>query len=77
MAKSKLVVNYYNNVYHGWMSIVKYMYTLQKVPKKETWVCFMEKFQELPQNVQALIIEKLHGNTKTWCMQHKSSIINA
>jgi hypothetical protein len=52
------------------------MYTLQRVPEKETWVCFMEKIQELQQNVQTLIIEKLHGNTKTWCIQHKSLIID-
>jgi hypothetical protein len=54
----------------GW-SIVEYKYAPQKVPQKKTWVCFIEKFQELPQNVQTLIIEKLHGNTKTWCIQHK------
>jgi hypothetical protein len=37
----------------------------------------MENFQELPQNVQALIIEKLHGNMKTWCIEHKLLIIDA
>ncbi len=37
----------------------------------------MEFFWELPHNVQVLIIEKLHGNTKTWCIQHKSLIIDA
>ncbi len=37
----------------------------------------MEFFWELPHNVQALIIKKLHGNTKTWCIQHKSLIIHA
>jgi hypothetical protein len=34
-------------------------------------------FWELPQNVQALIIEKLHGDTKTYRIQHKLLIINA
>jgi hypothetical protein len=38
---------------------------------------FMEFFWELPHNVQVLIIEKLHENTKTWCIQRKSLIINA
>jgi hypothetical protein len=47
----------------GW-SIAKYLYTPQRVPKKETWESFIEIFWELPQNFQALIIEKLHGNTK-------------
>jgi hypothetical protein len=37
----------------------------------------MENFQELPQNVQMLIIKKLHGNMKTWCIQDKSLIIDA
>jgi hypothetical protein len=60
----------------GW-STTKYLYTPQRVLEKETWLCFMEIFRKLPQNVQTLIIEKLHGNTKTWCIQHKSLIINA
>jgi hypothetical protein len=38
---------------------------------------FMENFQELPHNAQTLIIAKLHGNTKTWCIQHKLLIIDA
>jgi hypothetical protein len=60
----------------GW-SIAKYFYTPQRILKEETWLSFMELFSELPQNVQVIIIEKLHGNTKTWCIQHKSLIINA
>ncbi len=50
----------------GW-SIVEYLYTCYKVPKEETWVSFMDRPQnvwELPQNVQVLIIEKLHWNMK-------------
>jgi hypothetical protein len=49
----------------------------ERVLEKETWVSFMEFFGELPQNVQVLIREKLHGNMKTWCIQHKLLIINA
>jgi hypothetical protein len=37
----------------------------------------MEFFWELPHNVQVLIIERLHGNAKTWCIQRKSLIIDA
>jgi hypothetical protein len=59
----------------GWF-IVEYLYTFQKILKEETWVSFMEIFWELPQNVQALIIGKLHGNMKTWCIQHKSLIMD-
>jgi len=47
----------------GW-SIAKYFYTCYKIPKEETWVSFMDCFWELPQNVQVLIIEKLHWNMK-------------
>jgi hypothetical protein len=50
---------------------------LQRIPKEETWVSFMEISWELPQNVKVLIIEKIHGNMKTFCIQHKSLIINA
>jgi hypothetical protein len=48
-----------------------------KSTKEETWTNFMELFWELPHNVQVLIIENLHGNMKTWCIQHKSLIIDA
>jgi len=44
----------------GWF-IIEYIHTFQKVPEKETWVCFMEFFWELTQNVQMLIIEKTMG----------------
>jgi hypothetical protein len=54
----------------GWF-IVEYFYTTQKVPKEKTWTNFKEFFWELPHNVQVLIIEKLNGNTKIWCIQHK------
>jgi hypothetical protein len=37
----------------------------------------MTQFWKLPQNVQDLIIKKLHGKTKTWCIQHKMLIIDA
>ncbi len=36
----------------------------------------MKKNWELSENVQMLIIDKLHGNTKTWCNQHKLLIID-
>jgi hypothetical protein len=51
-------------------------YTPQRISKEETWVSFMEMFWKLPQNVQMLVIEKLHGNTKTWCIQHISLIFD-
>jgi hypothetical protein len=36
----------------------------------------MEQFWELSHNVQELIMKKLHGKTKTWCIQHKMLIID-
>ncbi len=47
-----------------WWFIVEYLYTPQKLPKKKTWVCFMDFFWQLPQNVQVLIIGKLMGIQK-------------
>jgi hypothetical protein len=55
----------------------KISYTPQKISKEETWVSFMDMFWKLPQNVQTLVIEKLHGNTKTWFIQHKLLILDA
>jgi hypothetical protein len=60
-----------------WMVYKAYIYTPQRVLEEETWASFMEIFCELPFNVQALIIQNLHGNMKTWCIQHKSLIIDA
>jgi hypothetical protein len=37
---------------------------------------FKEKFKILPKNIQELIIKKIHGGTKVWCIQHKSLIID-
>jgi hypothetical protein len=52
------------------------LYT-SEVLEKETWGNFMDFFWELTQNVQTSIIKKLRENTKTWCIQHKSLIIDA
>lgn len=60
----------------GWYKI-KYLCIFQKVIGEGTWESFMDFFWEMPQNVQELIIDKLHGNTKTWCIQHKTLIIDA
>jgi hypothetical protein len=37
---------------------------------------FKEKCKTLPENIQEFIIEKIHGGTKVWCIQHKSPIID-
>jgi len=53
-----------------------YLYTPRKVPKLDTWGNFIKKFKTLPKNVQELIIKKLHGGTKVWCIQLKILIID-
>jgi hypothetical protein len=52
------------------------LYTPRRAPKLNTWGNFVEKFKTLPKNVQELIIKKLHGETKVWCIQLKTLIIN-
>jgi hypothetical protein len=47
------------------------LYTPKRVPKLKTWGNFIEKFNTLPENVQELIIKKLHGEMKMWCIQPK------
>jgi hypothetical protein len=49
-----------------WMVYSKIsLYTLESTKRKNMGKFYGKHFWELPQNVQALIIEKLHGNTKT------------
>jgi hypothetical protein len=38
---------------------------------------FKKKFKTLPENIQNLIIKKIHGGTEVWCIQHRSLIIDA
>jgi hypothetical protein len=45
--------------------------------KKEGLNCFVNMFKELFENVQELILENLYKDTKVYCMQHKTLIINA
>jgi hypothetical protein len=52
------------------------LYTPRRVPKFDTWGNFIEKFKNLHENVQELIIKKLHGETKVWCRQLKMLIID-
>jgi hypothetical protein len=60
----------------GW-SIAEYIYILHKIPRKGTWESFMEQFLGITTNVQELILNKLHGYTKTWRIQIKMFIIDA
>jgi len=55
---------------YGW-NFLDYLYTPKRVPKLKTWGNFIEKFNTLLENVQELIIKKLHGEMKMWCIQPK------
>jgi hypothetical protein len=53
-----------------------YLYTPIRAPKLDTWGNFIEKFKTLHENVQELIIKKLHGGMKAWCIQLKILLID-
>jgi hypothetical protein len=53
------------------------LYTPRNALELDEWGNSKEKFQTLLENIQELIIKKLHGGTKVWCIQHKSLIIDA
>jgi len=53
---------------YGW-NFLDYLYTPRRNPKLDKWGTFVEKFETLPENVQELIIKKLHGGMEVWCIQ--------
>jgi hypothetical protein len=52
------------------------LYIARINPKLDKWQTFVEKFKTLPENVQELIIKKLHGGMETWCIQLQTLIID-
>jgi hypothetical protein len=60
---------------YGW-NFLDYLYTPIKAPKLDTWGNIIEKFKTLLENVQELIIKKLHGGMKAWCIQQKILLID-
>jgi hypothetical protein len=60
---------------YGW-NFLDYLYTTIRAPKLDTWGNIIEKFKTLLENVQKLIIEKLHGGMKAWCIQQKILLID-
>jgi hypothetical protein len=59
----------------GW-NFFNYLYTPRRNPKLDKWVTFVEKFKTLFENVQELIINKLHGGMEVWCIQLRTLIID-
>jgi hypothetical protein len=45
------------------------LYTPRRNPKLDKWGTFVEKFKTLLENVQELMIKKLHGDMEVWCIQ--------
>jgi hypothetical protein len=53
------------------------MYIPKKAPELDTSGNLVGKFKTLLENVQEfIIIKKLHGGTKMWCIQLKTIIID-
>ncbi len=53
---------------YGW-SFVDYLHTPKNKPKLDKWNYFVDKFKSMSKNIQELILKKLHGGTKIWCIQ--------
>jgi hypothetical protein len=64
------------NCSYGW-NFQNYLYTPRNALELNEWSNFKEKFKTLTENIQKLIIKKIHGGTKVWCIQHRSLIIDA
>jgi len=60
---------------YGW-SFVDYLHTPINTPELDKWNCFVDKFKSIPKNIQELILKKLHGGTKIWCIQLCTFIIH-
>ncbi len=58
--KQRLRINYS----HGW-NFQNCLYT-----ELDEWGNFKEKFKTLPENIQELIIKKIHCGTKVWCIHN-------
>jgi hypothetical protein len=61
---------------YGW-TLVDYLQMLRNKPKCGEWNYFVERFKQLPKNVQELILNKLHGGTKVLHIQHRTLTIDA
>jgi hypothetical protein len=64
-AKQRLRIN----CSYGW-NFQNYLHTPRNAPKFNEWGNFKKKFKTLIENIQELIIKKMHGGTKVWCIQH-------
>jgi hypothetical protein len=64
------------NCSYGW-NFQNYLYMPRNAPELNEWGNFKEKFRTSPENIQELIIKKIHGGIVVWCIQHRSLIIDA
>jgi hypothetical protein len=47
----------------GW-SFVDYLHTPKNTLELDKWNCFVDKFKSMLENIQELILKKIHGGTK-------------
>jgi hypothetical protein len=52
----------------GW-NFLDYLYTPRRNSKLDKWGTIVEKFKTSLENVQELIIKKLHEGLEMWCIQ--------
>ncbi len=60
---------------YGW-NFQSYLSTPRNALELNEWRNFVREFKTLLENIQELIIKKLHGGTKVWCIQHRTIIID-
>jgi hypothetical protein len=63
--KGKEIIRFHNR--YGW-NFLDYLYTPRRNPELDKWGTFVENFKTLLESVKELIIKKLHGGTKVWCV---------
>jgi hypothetical protein len=59
----------------GW-SFVDYLHMPKNTLEFDKWKFFVDKFKSMLENIQELILKKLHGGTKIWCIQLCTLIID-
>ncbi len=59
----KIKTNVRQHNKYGW-TLVNYLHTPRNKPKCGEWSYFVERFKQLPKNIQELILNKLHGVLK-------------
>ncbi len=54
-----------------------YLHTPKNTLELDKWNFFVDKFKSMLKNIQELILKKLHGGTKIWCIQLSHSLLTS